>query len=98
MSHTDYIKEAPSGFKTTGYTNNCPCAVMENNEKKFYGVQFHPEVTHTEYGMTILSNFVFDVCECKADWKMDDFAKASIEKYRNELKDKKGFIGAFWWP
>lgn len=57
MSHTDYIKEAPQGFKTTGYTINCPCAAMENNEKKFYGVQFHPEVTHTEYGMKILSNF-----------------------------------------
>ncbi len=89
MSHTDYILEAPQGFKTVGYTLNCPCAAMENNEKKFYGVQFHPEVTHTEYGMKILSNFVFDVCKCKADWKMDDFAKSSIEKYKNELKDKR---------
>lgn len=89
MSHTDYIKEAPSGFLTTGYTINCPCAVMENDEKKFYGVQFHPEVTHTEYGIKILSNFIFNVCKCKADWKMDDFTKASIEKYRSELKDKK---------
>lgn len=89
MSHTDYIKDVPDGFKVTATTKSCPCAAMENNEKKFYGVQFHPEVTHTEYGMKMLSNFIFKVCECKADWKMDDFAKSSIEKYRNELKDKK---------
>ena len=89
MSHTDYIKEVPQGFVTTGYTDNCPCAAMENNEKKLYGVQFHPEVTHTEYGMKILSNFIFDVCNCTPDWKMDDFAKSSIEKYKKELKDKK---------
>ena len=89
MSHTDYIKEVPNGFKITGYTKNCPCAAMENDEKKFYGVQFHPEVTHTEFGMQILSNFVFDVCKCAPEWKMDNFAKSSIEKYKEELNDKK---------
>lgn len=89
MSHTDYIKDVPEGFKITATTKNCPCAAMENVNKNLYGVQFHPEVTHTEYGMKILSNFIFKVCKCHADWKMDDFAKSYIEKYKVELKDKK---------
>ena len=89
MSHTDYIKDVPDGFIVSAETKSCPCAAMENNEKKLYGVQFHPEVTHTEYGMKILSNFIFNVSKCKADWKMDDFAKSSIEKYKNELAGKK---------
>ena len=89
MSHTDFIKDVPEGFKITGYTKSCPCAAMENDEKKLYGVQFHPEVTHTEYGMKILSNFIFNVCHCEADWKMDNFVKSSIEKYKKELANKK---------
>ena len=93
MSHTDYIKDVPEGFKITGTTNSCPCAAMENIEKNFYGVQFHPEVTHTEYGMKILSNFIFEVCKCHPDWKMDDFAKSSIEKYKKELADKRVLLG-----
>ena len=93
MSHTDYIKDAPDGFEIVAYTKNCPCAAMENNEKKLYGVQFHPEVTHTEFGIKMLSNFIFNVCECKADWKMDDFAKESIEKYKKELVGKKVLLG-----
>ena len=62
MSHTDYIKDVPEGFVITAVTKSCPCAAMENVNKNFYGVQFHPEVTHTEYGMKILSNFIFEVC------------------------------------
>lgn len=93
MSHTDYIKDVPEGFKITGTTNSCPCAAMENIEKNFYGVQFHPEVTHTEYGMKILSNFIFEVCKCHPDWKMEDFAKSSIEKYKKELADKRVLLG-----
>lgn len=89
MSHTDYIKDVPEGFKITAITKSCPCAAMENVNRNLYGVQFHPEVTHTEYGMKILSNFIFKVCKCHADWKMDDFTKSSIEKYKVELKDKK---------
>lgn len=93
MSHTDYIKDVPEGFKITGTTKNCPCAAMENVNKNFYGVQFHPEVTHTEYGMKILSNFIFEVCKCRPDWKMEDFAKSSIEKYKKELADKRVLLG-----
>ncbi len=93
MYHTDYIKDVPEGFKITGTTKSCPCAAMENINKNFYGVQFHPEVTHTEYGMKILSNFIFEVCKCHPDWKMEDFAKSSIEKYKKELADKRVLLG-----
>ena len=89
MSHTDYVKRVPAGFEVTAYTDNCPCAAMANEEKKLYGVQFHPEVTHSEYGQTVLKNFIFKVCGCKADWNVGDFAESSIEKYRRELKGKK---------
>ena len=93
MSHTDYIKDVPDGFVITAATKSCSCAAMENVNKNLYGVQFHPEVTHTEYGMKMLANFIFNVCKCKADWKMDDFAKSSIEKYRKELEGKRVLLG-----
>lgn len=89
MSHTDYVKRVPAGFEVTAYTDNCPCAAMADEERKLYGVQFHPEVTHSEYGQTVLKNFIFKVCGCKADWNVGDFAESSIEKYRRELKGKK---------
>ena len=89
MSHTDYIKEIPYGFRVSAYTDKCPCAAMENEEKCLYGVQFHPEVTHTEYGRQIIRNFLFRICGCRADWNMDDFIEKSIEKYSKELKGKK---------
>ena len=89
MSHTDYISQVPDGFVITSHSVKCPCAAMENEEKKLYGVQFHPEVTHTVYGKTILSNFIFRICGCDTDWHMEDFAKRSIETYRESLKGKK---------
>ena len=88
MSHTDSICELPQGFAATAYTGHCPVAAMSNG-KNLYAVQFHPEVTHTEYGKKILANFIFAVCGCKGDWDMTDFARSSIEKYRAELKGKK---------
>ena len=89
MSHTDYVSRLPEGFKIIAHTDNCPCAAMSNEEKRLYGVQFHPEVTHTEYGNQILKNFVFSVCKCKADWVMSDFITKTTEKYQKELQDKK---------
>ncbi len=89
MSHTDYVKEVPAGFAVAAHTDNCPCAAMCDEKRKIYGVQFHPEVTHTEYGTQILRNFIFGVCECKADWKMDDFIGTSVEKYKRELAGKR---------
>ncbi len=88
MSHTDYIKVLPEGFEVTATTANCPCAGM-SNKKDIYAVQFHPEVTHTVYGKTILHNFLFSICKCKGDWQMADFAKEAIEKYKKQLAGKK---------
>lgn len=89
MSHTDYISLVPQGFSVTAVSEKCPCAAMSNEEKKLFAVQFHPEVTHTVYGKKILSNFIFKICGCEADWNMSDFAKQSIETYRETLKGKK---------
>ena len=89
MSHTDYISEAPAGFKVIASTPVCPVAAMECPEKKFYATQFHPEVMHTQEGMTMLSNFVYKVCGCSGDWKMDSFVEATIEQLRKKIGDGK---------
>ncbi len=89
MSHTDYVSRVPEGFEITARTDNCPCAAMADEAHAIYGVQFHPEVTHTEYGRNVLSNFVFRVCSCKGDWRMDDFIERSVEKYREKLSGKR---------
>ncbi|MCR5149714.1 MAG: glutamine-hydrolyzing GMP synthase [Clostridiales bacterium] len=89
MSHTDYISSAPAGFEITAITNNCPCAALADDSRKLYGVQFHPEVTHTEYGGVIIRNFINGICKCKCGWTMDDFVRSSVEKYKKSLAGKK---------
>ena len=89
MSHTDFVKSVPDGFAVTASTDNCPCAAMADDARKLYGVQFHPEVTHTACGNQILKNFLFKVCTCRGDWTMEDFVSASIEKLRRELAGKR---------
>lgn len=89
MSHTDLVKTLPAGFTVTAKTGKCACAAMCDEKRRLYGVQFHPEVTHTEYGKQILHNFIFGVCGCRPDWKMDDFIETSVAKYQNELKGKR---------
>ncbi len=89
MSHTDFISQPPTGFAVIAHTDKCPCAAMCDTDRKLYGVQFHPEVTHTVYGQQILANFLFHICACEADWKMESFVERSIEKYRRKLAGKK---------
>ena len=89
MSHTDYVKDIPQGFKLIAHSAKCPCAAIACDEKKLYGVQFHPEVTHTDFGQQMLRNFIIDICGCRQDWNMDDYARTSIEKYKAELAGKK---------
>lgn len=89
MSHMDYIQKAPEGFTVIAHTDNCPTAAMCDEKRKLYGVQFHPEVLHTDYGKEILRNFIFDVCKCTESWTMDDFIEKSVAKYKKELKGKK---------
>ena len=85
MSHTDYIAEAPEGFRITAHTENCPVAAMENVSRKLYAVQFHPEVMHTINGTAMLRNFVYHVCGCSGDWKMADFVETSIRRIREKV-------------
>lgn len=89
MSHTDYIAKAPQGFKIVGHTGNCPVAAMENAEKKLYAVQFHPEVMHSVEGQKMLHNFLFNVCKCTGDWKMDSFVETTIAQIREKVGDGK---------
>ena len=89
MSHTDFVQKLPSEYKVVAHTRSCPTAAFENDDKKIYAVQFHPEVTHTEYGRQILWNFLFGVCACAGDWNMEDYAKACIERYKKDLAGKK---------
>lgn len=89
MSHTYYVSTAPDGFSIIGTTKTCPVAAMANDEKKLYGVQFHPEVVHTPQGKEMLSNFLFKICGCKGDWIMTDFAQEQITKLREKIGDKK---------
>ena len=85
MSHTDYIERAPEGFKIIGHTPVCPVAAMECEEKNLYAVQFHPEVMHTQEGTKMLSNFVYNICKCSGDWKMDSFVEKTIEEIREKV-------------
>ena len=89
MSHTDYVSSLPKDYKITAITNNCPVAAYENEKKKIYAVQFHPEVMHTIEGMKMLSNFVYDVCGCSGDWKMDSFVKTTINNLKEKIGDGK---------
>ena len=84
MSHVDYIKDLPEGFRITAKTSACPVAAMEYAEKKLYAVQFHPEVTNTVDGMDMIKSFLFNVCNFKGDWKMSSFIDDAVEKIREK--------------
>ena len=93
MSHGDLVTQAPAGFEVTATSKNCPIASIADNDRKFYGVQFHPEVRNSEYGLDILRCFAFDVCGAKANWTMDDFIDMQIDEIRKEVGDKKVILG-----
>ena len=82
MSHFDKVTELPIGFETIASTDITPIAGMQNIEKNIYGVQFHPEVELSDNGIQIFKNFLFDICKCKGDWKMDAFAENKIKEIR----------------
>jgi len=89
MSHGDSIKRVPEGFRITARTDNCSVAAMSFPERKLYGVQFHPEVRHTSYGIEILKNFLFKVCLLKGDWNLSDFISETVEDIKSKVGKKK---------
>ena len=93
MSHHDYISEAPDGFSVIASTDKCPVAAMCDDSRRIYGVQFHPEVTHTEYGRQILHNFLYNVCGCSGDWRMDSFIDDTVAAIRAQVGEKGVVLG-----
>ena len=89
MSHRDFVPEAPEGFGIIAHTASCPVAAMADDSRRIYGVQFHPEVTHTEYGKQMLRSFLYGICGCTGDWQMESFAENKIKEYREKLSGKK---------
>ena len=85
MSHTWQVSALPGGFRAIAGTENCPVAAMADDEKQIYGVQFHPEVTHTEEGGKLIRNFLYDICHCSGDWTMDAFAESAIRQVREAV-------------
>jgi GMP synthase (glutamine-hydrolysing) len=93
MSHGDKVVEVPPGFKLMASTEACPIAGMADESRRFYGVQFHPEVTHTLQGKAILTRFVYDICGCAGDWTMPDYVTESVARVREQVGDDEVILG-----
>ncbi len=93
MSHGDRVEAAPPGFEVTAASQNSPLAAMEDRERHFYGVQFHPEVTHTPQGQRMIERFVLDICECAGDWTPGNIVADAIATVRENLGDGKVLLG-----
>jgi GMP synthase (glutamine-hydrolysing) len=93
MSHGDKVLEMPAGFKLMGSTPSCPIAAMADEERNFYALQFHPEVTHTTQGEAIIGRFVHEICGCKSDWNMPDYIGEAVEKIRAQVGSDEVILG-----
>jgi GMP synthase (glutamine-hydrolysing) len=93
MSHGDKVIEMPAGFKLIASNPSCPVAGMADESRGFYGVQFHPEVTHTRQGAAILRRFVYDICGCRGDWNMGDYITEAIERIRAQVGKEEVILG-----
>ena len=93
MSHGDKVTELPPGFKVIASNDTTPIAAMADEERKFYAVQFHPEVTHTRQGQAMLNRFVLDICQTRADWIMGDYISEAVERIRQQVGDEEVILG-----
>ena len=89
MTHGDYVSKLPEGFENIAYTEDCPNAGMQNEEKKLYGIQFHPEVNNSENGIQVIRNFVYNICGCTGTWQMSAFAQDTIKAIQEKVGDRK---------
>jgi GMP synthase (glutamine-hydrolysing) len=92
MSHGDSVDTLPKDFRTIGSTEGCPIAAMANEAEKIYGLQFHPEVTHTNAGLKILENFAYKICRAERDWQLEDWEKEIAGRIKKQVGDKKVFL------
>ena len=94
MSHTLQVSQPPAGFEVLAATTGCcSCAAFENTGRNFYGLQFHPEVTHTPRGQEIFHNFLFDICGCRGDWQMSSYVDQAVAAIREQVGDKNVLLG-----
>jgi GMP synthase (glutamine-hydrolysing) len=93
MSHFDSISDVPNGFVITAKTEQIPAAAIENDERRIFGVQFHPEVVHTEWGQDLLKRFLFDACECRPTWTMTSVIETEVEAIRKKVGDERVICG-----
>lgn len=93
MSHGDNVSELPEGFTITSTTQSGVISSIENSDKKLFGLQFHPEVAHTEYGNEMLKNFVFGICKCSGDWDLSGWVESTITNIRTTVKNDKIVCG-----
>jgi GMP synthase (glutamine-hydrolysing) len=93
MSHGDKVTDLPPGFKLMASTDSCPIAGMADEERRFYAVQFHPEVTHTLQGPAILKRFVHEICGCRGDWNMPDYVTEAVERIRAQVGKEEVILG-----
>lgn len=93
MSHADYALNLPRGFIGLAHTLNTPYAAVAVKKKKIYGVQFHPEVIHTQYGSQVISNFLFRICQCSATWQIEDFVEKKVREIKNRVENKNVICG-----
>lgn len=93
MSHGDTVCALPSEYESLAHTENCPIAAFRHKTKPIYGLQWHPEVIHTDNGSRMLHNFIFKVCKCQANWQMEDLIEIMIEELKKEVGNSKALIG-----
>ncbi len=93
MSHTYQVLKMPEGFRRIAHTDSCPVAAMADDTRRIYGVQFHPEVTHTEEGRKILENFLKRICGFRGDWNMEAYAELAVRRIREQVKDGTVLLG-----
>jgi GMP synthase (glutamine-hydrolysing) len=93
MSHGDKVTELPTGFKLMASTDSCPIAGMADESRHFYGVQFHPEVTHTVQGRAMLNRFVLDICQASPDWVMGNYVEEAVARIRQQVGDEEVILG-----